>query len=98
MKRLVIKEDSELKTTSVSNAAENKYYGAQKDDCKGLVVRKNYNHDDFTILATDEITNGNGWGDYDCHHLTDFLDNLIEDDFTVYEFSTFKELFAWLAE
>lgn len=78
-----------------------KFYGVVCKGERGFITRQNYEEGRFkAIVSLDGVTNGN--------EFTPTLDNpqtsldgaikfLIEKDYSVYEFNTARELYAWLA-
>lgn len=87
-------EEKELKVN-------NFYYGIKFIDGnydKGFISRENYDRDSYKIMALDKITNGNTYYYYKKDSLTDLIDKLKSDKHEVYIFTTYQELFKWLAE
>lgn len=72
-----------------------KYYGVVSWADKGFINREYYNRGKFKINTFDAITNGNGWSNYGCNNLENFIRILLEDAFWVYEFDTWQELLEW---
>lgn len=77
----------------------NKYYGVEFDtNIRGFISRREFETGYFTIFSTDKLTGGNGWDYYDKQSLPDIIDMLIDNNYKVFEFDTFKELMEWICK
>jgi hypothetical protein len=75
-----------------------KFYGALHHNGRevGFVTREKFDHDEFSLRATNAFTNGNGWDYYDNKSLSDLINDLIGNKWSVYEFDSFVELMTWV--
>lgn len=84
--------------TVVSNADPNKYYGIELWHDKGFILRKEYKEGSYTGIAADLMTQGNSWDGINSESLPETITNALDAGFSVFEFETSKELFAWLSK
>jgi len=99
MKKVVL-EKPEVAVVELLNVNTNRYYGvSNKNGLKGSLTRRNFYNGQYSAFCCQSVTKGNAWDGHDSEKLVDVIKNLISSSlFTVYEFETSKELFAWLAE
>ncbi len=90
--------ESQCVAQVVSN---DKYYGIIQPfftTKKGFICREKYDSGKYNTICSNVLTNHNYWDGYENDSLAGLINNLRSGDFTVYEFDTPQELFAWLAE
>ncbi len=82
-------------------ACKSKYYGIQSRlNGKGFILRADYGDDQlYTNRSIQGLTYGNSWPTIPASsNIQQYIKNLIEGSFKVFEFETPQELFLWLAE
>ncbi len=93
-----VKVTPPVPTITPNDVVISKYYGIKSPcDSRGFITRQNYDSDNFIVLALKGITNGNCWGWFS-NDLKELVKTLVLNDFEVYEFDTYQELFRWLSE
>ena len=100
--RKVIKEVPS-DTVCVKNASDRKYYGfsAQGDSSHvGFIGQAQWEGGEFIPFCCDGVTHGNQWSDKRASTIEATIENILSmvGKFTVYEFDTAGELFAWVAK
>jgi len=97
MKKVI---NTDRDTVNVSEVDSDKFYGFVQNhtNLKGFISRISYCSGDYQAKAITDLTEGNSWPIHTRSNLKDAIDNLLNKNFTVYQFDTSKELFTWLAE
>ena len=98
MKIQVINE-VRIPTLHPTDARSDKYYGViyKYGGDKGFISALEYK-DKFTIFCATSLTEGNCFGGFEnCTNLQKLCEQA-QDNFTIFQFDTYKELFKWLAE
>lgn len=88
-------------TVNVSEVDSDMFYGfiQNQTNSKGFITRANFCHGNFQMKSITDLTEGNSWPTHSrSNNLQDSINNLLNYNFTVYQFDTSKELFTWLAE
>jgi hypothetical protein len=87
-------------TVNVSEVNSYKFYGFVQNhtNSKGFISRVSYGGGNYQMKAITELTEGNSWPSHSRSNLQGTIENLLNKNFTVYQFDTSKELFTWLAE
>lgn len=81
--------------------SSDKYYGVVSPIStkrKGFICRERYGSGRYNTICSNALTNHNYWDGYENESLAGLINQLKAGNFTVYEFDTPQELFAWLAE
>lgn len=88
------------KTKSADQVDETKYYGFVTSlSEKGFITREHYKNGKFKVLASELLTNGNNFSQFDDDSLKECVKKIIKSHKdTLFEFDTAQELFAWLAK
>jgi len=95
----VITVKTKLKTIGASKVSPIKYYGVLDSiGDRGFITRSEFESGDYMVLCTPEITEGNGYCTITTKSLSELVTSLVNLEFKVYEFGTYKELFKWLSE
>jgi hypothetical protein len=83
----------------------NAYYGVKVNSIvsspnnKGFITRRQYGSGLYTVMAAGGLTYGNGWELWDSMSLQGLILTILSSNTReVFQFDTFQELFAWLAE
>lgn len=87
-------------TVFSDSVSDEKYYGVDQfgQGNKGWVGRSHY-QGEMRVFGQSGISRGNGWDHLaNTKKLKLFIDDLIKNEFKVYEFDTYQGLFSWLAE
>ena len=102
MKKVVTVEPaSEI---SINKVDESKFYGVQDSKSaksKGFIIRDSNATEGKRLYVTRDIhlmTSGNAYDKIARNTLREEIEALIEYEFFVFEFSSGRELFTWLAE
>lgn len=106
MKKMVV-EKVPVNVVEAKDADAGKFYafrqicnGAVADT--GFIVREDYKKGDYIPRATNALTSGNSWNQYQRPTLGETIAAIINAPmcgsirFEVYEFDTFKEMASWL--
>lgn len=98
MKEVVNQDQSTV--IHFTNVSSERYYGVVLGDARGFVTMTGYNEGTYTARCVDSLTQGNGWSEegHETTSLSEFLGRILEDGNRVYEFSSYKELLAWLVK
>ena len=76
------------------------YYGIQGivSGDRGFITRTRYHTGSYQVLRALALTEGNCWniGDLSNMDLRPLIERLLNNDLTVYQFDTFKELTDWI--
>jgi hypothetical protein len=95
----VITVKTKLKTIEASKVSPIKYYGVRDSvGDRGFITRSEYESGDYIVLCVEEVTEGNGYYTDTTESLSELITSLVNLEFKVYEFDTYKELFKWLSE
>ena len=100
MKKVVKKVTPEMEV-AIDQVSSVKYYGvlAYSSRNRGFITRFPYWSGSFVALCSSKVTSGNNWDSYTSNTLSEFISTLLRNGFfTIYEFDTARELFAWVAE
>lgn len=80
--------------------SSDKYYGIVPHftSRKGFICRERYNSGKYNTISSNALTNHNWWNGFENESLAGLINELRNAGFTVYEFDTPEEMFAWLAQ
>ena len=94
--RQVVKES--IGTVYIGDVDIDKYYGVVigKQKHKGFITRLDFDEGTFAVRCLDNITNGNGWDQFEADTLESCIDILIESNDEVFEFENERDLMYWL--
>ena len=86
-------------TVDVSKVSNGLYYGIlrKNDYSKGFITSSLY-RGVYSPRCFDMLTVGNGFTSFESKNLQEVITGLLNSNFKVYQFNTYKELLKWGAE
>ncbi len=91
-------------TENVTVVNNNRYYGfslSKSGNMRGYITREVYGKGKYVCRCLSCLTQGNGWETWDDDTLHGVINRLIAfatNEYTVYEFDTYRDLMKWLLE
>ena len=100
MKTVIKQKMVSCPVVELSDISTDKYYGVHPKyhRAKGFITKTAYGEGNgvFTLLCVMGLTRANGWNQMDHVNFHTHISALLDKDWPVYEFDTFKELSEWL--
>ena len=90
-------------TVNIADINDEKFYAFRSytSGVVGVIHRESFDRGNFKPYVTRCFTNGNSYSWAECQRLSDVINRLLDskgNSIKVFEFETFKEMAAWLAE
>lgn len=98
MKQVTLtKPEPTIEPIYVGDVNTDLFYGVEfcTNRMRGMITRKNFGENDFTIASTRSYTKGNGWTVYNSHSLSKIIDKLITENHKVFEFEKMSDMVLW---
>lgn len=96
--KVVIKNESQTIDIEQLNPSEHTVVGRKNHDLF-IVTRERYNKGLFVVTCVDvKLTNGDGWASHNSTSLQEAVKSLLERDFHVEAFESWKDALQWLID